>query len=260
VGDAATDGRVRFSDFDARGYRTVDVRTGYGEWVASYERTVEDTMDIALLDALSAVPWSTIGRAADLGCGTGRTGAWLRGAGVPSIDGADLTPEMLAVARSRAVYDRLVEADVAATGLPAGAYDLAISCLVDEHLPDLRPLYREAWRLARPDGYFVLVGYHPHFIMAAGMPTHYTGGSGEPVAIETHVHLLSEHVTAGLQAGWVLAEMRERVIDEAWLAVKPKWERFRHHPISVALAWRKPISEAPGAGLPDAPPAGSPAP
>ena len=238
--EPAAQGGVRFSDFDARGYRTVDVQTGYREWVATYEQTVEDTMDIALLDALSAVPWQTVRRAADLGCGTGRTGAWLHGKGVPSIDGVDLTPDMIAVARSRGIYRRLVEADLPATGLQTGAYDLVIACLVDEHLPDLQPLYREAWRLARPGGWLVLVGYHPHFIMGAGMPTHYISRSGEPVAIETHIHLLSEHVTAGLQPGWALAEMKERVIDDAWLAVKPKWERFRHHPISVAFAWRKP--------------------
>jgi hypothetical protein len=29
------------------------------------------------------------------------------------------------------------------------------------------------------------------------------------------------------------------VIDDRWIAVKPSWERFRHHPISVAFAWRK---------------------
>ena len=68
---------LKFSDFDARGYRTVDVRTGYGEWVPVYERTVLDAMDIALLDALTSPPWRTRESAADLGCGTGRTGAWL---------------------------------------------------------------------------------------------------------------------------------------------------------------------------------------
>ena len=234
---------LRFSDFDACGYRTVNARTGSGEWVATYERTVEDAMDLALLEALSAVPWATLSRAADLGCGTGRTGAWMRGKGIAMIDGVDLTPEMIAVARSRAIYQRLVEADATASGLETEGYDLVTTCLVDEHLRDLQPLYREAWRLARPGGYLVLVGYHPHFIMGFGMPTHYTSGSGEPVAIETHIHLLSEHVTAGLHAGWVLMEMKEQVIEDSWLVLKPKWERLRHYPISMAFAWRKPSGQ-----------------
>ncbi len=230
----------KFSDFDARGYRIVDVRTGYGEWVPTYERTVEDAMDVALLDALRTVPWRTLRCAADLGCGTGRTGVWLRQHGVTAIDGVDLTPEMLAVARSKRVYRHLAEADLAATGLQAAAYDLVTVCLVDEHLADLHTLYDEAGRLARPGGYLVLVGFHPQFIMTAGMPTHYTAGSGEPVAIETHIHLLSEHATAALRRGWILLEMKEQLIDEAWLVLKPKWERFRNHPIAFAFAWHKP--------------------
>jgi ubiquinone/menaquinone biosynthesis C-methylase UbiE len=67
---------LRFSDFDARGYRMVDVRTGYGEWFRTYDETVEDAMDIALLDEMRAPSWRAVRRAADLGCGTGRTAAW----------------------------------------------------------------------------------------------------------------------------------------------------------------------------------------
>lgn len=230
---------MTFAEFDRRGYRTVDVRTGYGEWVTSYERTVEDAMDLALLEALATPPWPELNEAADLGCGTGRTGAWLRQRGVAAIDGVDLTPEMLAAARRKGVYRRLVEADLAATGLTAATYDLVTVCLVDEHLPELSPLYREAYRLARPGGLMVLVAFHPHFIMASGMPTHYTSAAGESVAIETHVHLLSEHVTVALAAGWSLIEMKERVVDDTWVALKPKWERFRGHPIAVAFVWRK---------------------
>jgi SAM-dependent methyltransferase len=147
---------------------------------------------------------------------------------------------MLDAARDRGAHDRLVEADVTRTGLEAGAYDLAISSLIDEHLADLRPFYDEAWRLTAPGGLCVVVAYHPHFIMTAGMPTHFTSDDGEHIAITTHVHLTSDHVTAALGAGWALAEMREGLIDEAWLAVKPKWERFRNHPISAAFTWRKP--------------------
>lgn len=233
----------RFSDFDSRGYRTVDVRTGYGEWVATYEQTVQDVMDIALLDGLKVPDWGAVRRAVDLGCGTGRTGSWLRRQGVAAIDGVDLTPEMLDVARSRGIYDRLVEADATETGLPTGAYDLVVACLMDEHLPDVRPLYREAARLGSAGTYLVLVAYHPHFIMASGMPTHFTSGGGEPVAITTHVHLLSDHIMAGLDAGWTMAEFREAVVDERWLAVKPKWERFRGLPFSAAMVWRVDFSD-----------------
>jgi SAM-dependent methyltransferase len=230
---------LEFAHFDRRRYPTVSAREGYGEWVPSYETTVEDEMDLALLDALESVPWRAVEHAVDLGCGTGRTGAWLRARGVPRLDGVDLTPEMLAIARTRKIYDHLAQADVGATGLASGEYDLVTTCLVEEHLRDLRPLYREASRLLRPSGRYVLVGYHPHFIMTTGMPTHFDRASGESVAIETYVHLMSDHVTAARAVELSLAEMRERLVDDRWIALKPHWEPYRHHPVSFAMTWQR---------------------
>jgi SAM-dependent methyltransferase len=196
-------------------------------------------MDLDLLDAMVSVPWNSLERAADLACGTGRTGVWLRSRGIGTVDGVDLTPEMLDVAASKHVYANLAVGDVGATGLAGGAYDVVTAILVDEHLPDLRPLYAESWRLARSRGWLVLVGFHPHFIMVSGMPTHYTDADGEHVAIETHIHLLSEHVQTGIDAGWTLREMRERVVDDRWVQLKPGWERFRGHPVAFAFGWQK---------------------
>jgi SAM-dependent methyltransferase len=226
-----------FSTYDTRGYRTVPAREGYERWAATYEDTVEDAMDLALLGRLD-LDWAAVGTAADLGCGTGRTGAWLAERGVGAIDGVDLSPAMLEAARDRGAHRSLREGEVGDTGLDAGAYDLVVCCLVDEHLADLRPLYAEAARLAAPGGRFVIVGLHPHFIVASGMPTHFDdAGSGEPVAIETHVHLLGEHVAAGRAAGLGLTVLEERIVDDEWIALKPKWERFRGHPVSYAAAW-----------------------
>jgi SAM-dependent methyltransferase len=233
---------LAFSQFDRRDYPTVSVREGYREWLPSYETTVEDEMDLVLLDTLESITWSAVQRAADLGCGTGRTGAWLRARGVARVDGIDLTPEMLAVARTRSIYEQLVQADVSATGLESGAYDLITTGLVDEHLPDLEPLYREVSHLLRPGGVHALVGYHPHFIMTAGIPTHFDRRPGEPVAIETYVHLLSDHVVAARAVGLSLIEMRERLVDDRWIALKPRWAQYKNHPVSFALAWQRVIS------------------
>jgi SAM-dependent methyltransferase len=229
----------KFSSFDQRGYRSVPARDGYAQWAATYEDTVKNDMDLWLLDEVRSVAWGEVERAADLGCGTGRTGAWLAAHGVRQIDGVDVTPEMLERARARGVFATLRVGDVRATGLPAMAYDLVTTCLVDEHLADLAPLYGEAARIARPGAAYVLVGYHPFFIMKTGMPTHFDDASGEPVAIDTHVHLLSHHVTCALAAGWQLAEMREQVIDDRWVATKASWAAYRDVPLSFACVWRR---------------------
>src|SRR5262249_21694730 len=133
-----------FSSFDSRRYPTVPPREGYRMWSASYEATIKEDMDLRLLELIGSVRWNGVERAVDLGCGTGRTGAWLQAHGVRLVDGVDLTPEMLDRARAGGVYDRLVLAELSASGLESGRYGLVTTVLVDEHLEALEPLYRES--------------------------------------------------------------------------------------------------------------------
>jgi SAM-dependent methyltransferase len=227
-----------FAGFDARGYPVVSVQEGYGAWAKTYEQEVLENLDRPLLERIQRVVWERVREAADLACGTGRTGAWLAQRGVAALDGADLTPEMLSAARARGIYRRLETADMLSTPLPAGSYDLVTESLADEHIAELEPLYAEAARLARAGGYFVLVGYHPFFLLS-GVPTHFDRAPGEPVTIRCYVHLLSEHITAGIAAGWRLEEMHEGLVDEAMVAKKPKWRAFANRPVSFVLVWRK---------------------
>jgi SAM-dependent methyltransferase len=230
---------VDHARYDKRNYPIVGVREGYGEWARTYEQTVQDEMDLRLLERVRTLDWTTVRSVLDLACGTGRVGAWLRKRGYTGvIDGVDLTPEMLEVARKRDVYRTLAVADVSATGLPAEVYDLCTQSLADEHLAELGPLYGEVARITRPDGHFVIVGYHPQFLMA-GVPTHFDRAPGQPVTIRSYVHLLSDHVRAAHAVGWSLVEMDEGLVDEAWLAKKPKWEIYRGLPISFVIVWRR---------------------
>jgi hypothetical protein len=41
-----------------------------------------------------------------------------------------------------------------------------------------------------------------------------------------------------MAAGWLLAELHEQVIDQTWIAKKPKWAQFRDVPISFAMVWK----------------------
>ena len=229
---------MNHSIYDKRKYPIVEVREGYGEWVRTYEQTVQDEMDLRLLERLQTIDWSAPRVVLDLACGTGRVGAWLRKRCSAAIDGIDITPEMLERARNKGVYRSLCIADVSNTGLPAGTYDLCIQSLADEHLPDLAPLYREVARVTKRGGSFVIVGFHPQFLMA-GIPTHFDRAPGEPVTIRSYVHLLSDHVKAAQAFGWSLLEMDEGLIDEAWLRKKPKWEVYVGLPISFSMVWRQ---------------------
>lgn len=227
-----------FKYFDRRRYLTVSARTGYGEWAATYEQTVPDLLDIRVLESLKAIDWRAAGECLDLACGTGRIGSWLRSRGVSVVDGLDFTPEMLDRAREKRLYRNLLLGSVEDTGISGGRYGHIVMSLVDEHLAQLGPVYREAYRLSAGGAKFVVIGMHPFFFMT-GMPTHFKDAAGNPMAIETHVHLTSDHVRAALAAGWSLVEMYEGVIDEDWLRVKPKWAQFRNYPVNFGYVWER---------------------
>jgi ubiquinone/menaquinone biosynthesis C-methylase UbiE len=229
--------------YDKRKYPIVDVQEGYGEWVRTYEDIVQDEMDLRLLERLTKVDWSSPKNILDLACGTGRIGVWLRARTSAPIDGIDITEEMLDRARAKAIYRDLRIGDITQTGLSAASYDLLTQSLADEHLPDLKPLYAEAARLATSEGRFVIVGFHPQFLMA-GIPTHFEKASGETVTIRSYVHLLSDHVKAAHAAGWTLLEMDEGLVDAEYLRSKPKWQKYAGMPISFVMVWGRPVPKS----------------
>jgi hypothetical protein len=145
---------------------------------------------------------------------------------------------MLNIAKTKSVYRHLQVADVAATALRSSNYQLCTMVLADEHLAELTAVYREVARLLSAHGTFILIGYHPFFLMN-GVPTHFHRAEGEAVAIESHVHLFSDHFQAGTEAGLLLIECRECLIDEHWLLAKPKWRKYLNWPVSFGIVWRR---------------------
>ena len=193
---------MKASVFDQRHYPTLPVQEGYTVWAATYDQaTMKELMDYRLLARVDAVAWEQLETVADLACGTGRIGAWLKEHGVRLVDGVDLTEAMLEQARAKGIYRHLLLADLRQTPLPAHSYDLVSVVLADEHLPEVLPLYQEAARLVRSEGYLVLVGYHP-FFQLSGVPTTFERSTGEPATIEGYVHLWSR-ACPGRQRVWL---------------------------------------------------------
>lgn len=92
------------------------------------------------------------GRVLDLGCGTGLSGLALKPFAM-RLEGLDLSPRMLAVARARGIYDALHEADLL-DFLPrrAGAYDLIAAADVLNYLGDLAPALAAMHAALKPGG------------------------------------------------------------------------------------------------------------
>jgi predicted TPR repeat methyltransferase len=98
-----------------------------------------------------------IGSMLDLGCGTGLAGAEFR----PYVDwlvGVDLSPNMIAKARAKGLYDRLAECDLhdflAAEAQVQARYHLVVAADVVVYANDLAPLVAAVGRVLAPGGLF----------------------------------------------------------------------------------------------------------
>jgi predicted TPR repeat methyltransferase len=109
-----------------------------------------------IADALSAAaPGRGLVSALDLGCGTGLMGAPLRDR-VDRLAGVDLSAAMIAKARERGLYDRLVVDDALAMlgREPPGSFDLIVAADALVYIGELAPLFAAVGSALTADGLF----------------------------------------------------------------------------------------------------------
>lgn len=104
----------------------------YHDWAKSYDRDIYERLRFTGTARIAALLARHLddrrGRVIDLGCGTGAAGAELRRLGFHHIDGLDLSPDMLAIARDRSVYAEVFTTDLLGPlPLADSAYHAAIS-------------------------------------------------------------------------------------------------------------------------------------
>ena len=137
------------------------------EFFAGYSRLPRS------VEGLAAAPeWPTLQsmlpdlqglRVADLGCGFGWFCRWAREAGAASVQGLDVSENMLARARETTADSaiRYERADLESLALAKGAFDLVYSSLTLHYIANLRGLFEEVHRSLVPGSRFVFSVEHP---------------------------------------------------------------------------------------------------
>jgi predicted TPR repeat methyltransferase len=91
----------------------------YADWAPTYDEDVFERLGFIgsarIAELLVAHLPDRSGPVLDLGCGTGAVGVRLAELGVTTIDGVDLSPEMVAIAEGTGAYRTLTVADITAT-------------------------------------------------------------------------------------------------------------------------------------------------
>lgn len=140
-------------------------RDAYDTVAESYAATwpglsPESPLEIALIDRFASDLGGRGGRVTDVGCGTGRVTEYLHGRGL-DIDGIDLSPGMLEVAR--AAYPQLTFSVGSMLDLPIDDASRAgiLAWYSTIHLPleQLPTAYSEFARVLEPGG-LLLLGFH----------------------------------------------------------------------------------------------------
>jgi predicted TPR repeat methyltransferase len=130
----------------------------FDRYAGEYDQHLTATLQYRVPQALRALLGEQIPEAGewdvlDLGCGTGLSGAALRGL-ARHLTGIDLSARMLAQARERGLYDRLIEGDIVQVLTTQDArFDLAVAADVFVYIGDLEAVLARVAQSLRPGGW-----------------------------------------------------------------------------------------------------------
>lgn len=138
------------------GVQTVeDCRALYDEWAKNFDKDLTDPSQDYVAPTLVAqtllannVNITSTTTIFDAGCGTGLSGIPLAQAGAKTIDGVDLSPEMLKVAEKTGVYRSLTTADLSK---PINRQDGEMGTLTHGHVGPI-PALQEFVRITKSGG------------------------------------------------------------------------------------------------------------
>lgn len=187
------------------------IRESYSDWAATYDRDRNRTRDLDQRVTRSVLGGSSFRFVVELGCGTGKNTSLLSDL-AERVLALDFAEGMLAEARKKISTQNVefVIADVTRVWPCKNEVADLVACnLVLEHVAELDPVFREAFRALQPDGQFFLSELHP-FRQYQGTKARFERGGGT-TEIAAFVHHLSDFLKAGERAGFACDR-----IDEWW--------------------------------------------
>ena len=137
-----------------------ETRALYADWAQTYDEDLVKKLDYCgpeeLAGLIAARAADPDGAILDAGAGTGLVGQSLAKRGFTTIDGIDLSPDMLDVAGRKGVYRTLSVADMTKR-LPVadGAYQVVTSCGTFTHAHVGPVAFDELVRVTAPGGLFM---------------------------------------------------------------------------------------------------------
>jgi len=215
----------------------VSTEEGYDRWSEIYDTNKNPLTALDELVFFNHFPNSISDlHIADLGCGTGRVSNMLakKGALVTGIDGS---AGMLTKARNQSQDTITYQHHNFDAPLPFQnhSFDHVVSCLVLEHLPDLKLFFSEANRICKSGGLVYLTGMHPGMMLKGNEANFTDPVTGDEVRPKGYAHEMADFVNAIQHSGLKLDEMREYNGTTELAADYPKANKYLNWPMLVCF-------------------------
>lgn len=213
------------------------VRAGYNRWAEVYD--TEDN-PLVLLEEQYVVP--LLGAAeglsvADIGCGTGRHALRLAALGA-RVTALDYSEAMLQRARAKPGADAItfVCHDLTTTlPLAAAAFDRVLCCLVLDHIPNLRAVFRELRRICRPSGFVIISTVHPAMLLRGVQARFIDPVTGCRVQLQSYPHQIADYVMVAMRAELRLDHLSEHAVDPALAACSGRAQKYLGWPLLLLM-------------------------
>ena len=215
------------------------VQDGYDMWAPHYDKTPNPLVTLDRRYTLDCLAARTGERILDAGCGTGTHLRALRYVGACPI-GVDLSLGMLRVARNRLPGIPLAQADLNQR-LPVERkkFDATLSCLVSEHLTNLRTFFSEALAVLRDGGRFIFSAFHPE-MAAAGIEANFEQ-NGSEYRLGAERHTVNDYLGHISDAGFDDISYREYAVDDRVVAKVPAAVKYLGHPLLLIIQAKRPV-------------------
>lgn len=207
--------------------------------------------------------WEALGdvqnlRVLDLGCGEGRFGRQLAERGA-RVTGLEPTAALCAAAQARGGYDEVLDGDATQLTFPDAHFDLVLAYLVLIDIADFRAAIREAHRVLRPGGRFIVPNITPFRSATTRYWLRDEGGAKlgwivedygveraevyewSGIRVRNYHRPLTAYLDAYLEAGFVLERYRELLPSDAILEEFPTKYDERMAPNFDLAVLRKPV-------------------
>ena len=189
----------------------MNVKKAYKSWSKIYDQNENKTRDLDLLATQTVLKSIDFEKLVEIGCGTGKNTQWLANKATKII-AIDFSSEMLAIAKKKVTQNHVtfMEADISLPWNLENEWADLINCnLVLEHLKDLSPVFSEAQRVIKNNGYFFISEIHPMKRFAGSQ------AKFEDTLVESYLHHLSDYLSAAEKVGFRLIKINEWFDKEA---------------------------------------------